>query len=162
MNTTIVHPGFKAEKNQQIMDGTARLFAERKPGQTFTHQEIADACGVHRRAIQIIERKAFYKVACRLREKMPELFIDELGNDTEIGKLFKRLSPDGEKALGVKSRTGVIRHFAKVRHNAANGEMTQEEIVERIRADRLANPFRHRTPREKSDAYLAATRSPTL
>ena len=55
------------------------MIAGRKPGESFTQDQIAAYCGVSRRLIQFIEKKAFYKLSRRLLKECPEDVTSFLG-----------------------------------------------------------------------------------
>ena len=63
------HARMSLETARAIDAGLAALKAVQEPGQCFTQQEIADACGVTHQAIALIERRALRKLRFLLRHE---------------------------------------------------------------------------------------------
>lgn len=125
MNTTALSDS----PAQRLLDGTARLLARRRPGETFSSVAIAEECGVHHRTIQNIERKAIYRMAHGLRRALPELFTDRL-SDASIKALFARLSPDPEKAKGgINLRGRQPRHFQPLTRGGWRPRLSRAEYL---------------------------------
>lgn len=57
-------------KTEQIIAGCKALQASSPAGKCHTPAEIASACGVHRRCIAFIERRALNKLALKLSEQV--------------------------------------------------------------------------------------------
>jgi hypothetical protein len=81
---TFSAPATRASKftpyRADIDEGLRRLCAERKPNQTFSQAEIAARVGCHRKLIQLVERRAYYKFVRRLIEIDPAIAEQSLGN----------------------------------------------------------------------------------
>ena len=117
----------KSSKEAQLIAGTDRLFARRKPGQCFTPSEIGRECGMHNRAITFIERQALYKFAHGLHQAAPDFFQAVLG-EKEMKEVFGRLNPQVTRTGKAAVRVAKLRHFAKEKSLSGSGVMTLEEI----------------------------------
>lgn len=146
----------KHKKNGQFMAGTARLLAERQPGQTFSQEQIADACGVHKRTIQYIEAKALRSLARGLQKACPDA-LDELSPGKREGFL-KTLN------RGVYERCGTALTHGNTRHDALPAKrfappvfrrassMTQEQVAAHLRSQEA---FPKQSFGEARDAAIA-------
>ena len=56
-----------AASNREADVALAAMCKHRRPGQTFTQQQIADVCGIQRGGIWFIERRALKKLVGKLR-----------------------------------------------------------------------------------------------
>jgi hypothetical protein len=72
-------PSIYAPKGKLLDDKLGEMIAGRQPGESFTQDQIAAYCGVSRRLIQFIEKKAFYKLSRRLLKECPEDVTSFLG-----------------------------------------------------------------------------------
>lgn len=92
-----------APKGEQIDIALRDLCSKQQPGQTFSHQQIADHCGCHHKLIQIIEKRAYYKFARRLLEIDPELVQENLGDHVTLADVLRVHHPESTK---VSARRG--------------------------------------------------------
>lgn len=102
-----------APKGEQIDIGLRNLCESRKEGQSFTQQEIADACGCHRKMIQIIESRAAYKFVRRLLEIDPELVQQNLGDHVKLEDVLRVHHPESTKLSNRRSTDFDFRRRAR-------------------------------------------------
>jgi len=133
----------KFKTHDRFSAGTAKLLAERRPGQTFSAQEIADACGVHKRTVQYIEAKALRNFARGLQALCPDVINDEMSAGKREGFLrtlntspYDRSKPT---ALTLLRRDARHTHFARARLNVG-GEASVESTNRKLRE---ADPVRY-------------------
>lgn len=60
------------KQKDKILLGLRRLDSRAKPGQTFTHAEIARECGVWEGAVRKIEKQAMERLKAKLANASPE------------------------------------------------------------------------------------------
>jgi transcriptional regulator with XRE-family HTH domain len=133
MSYTAKNPGAKAKSAARFLSGTQVLLDGREPGETFTQQQIADACGLSKRAIQFIEEKALRKFARGLYAIAPELFKDKMTDGQLMHNLRKMNASEHcfNGVSGVKKSQGVTRF----RRRQPNGNLAKSDSMERILSD---------------------------
>ena len=85
-----------------IDEGLRRLCSERKPNETFSQDEIAKRVGCHRKLIQIIEKRAYYKFVRRLLEIDPDIAEQSLGDLVTMEDVLRIHHPASTKSSARK------------------------------------------------------------
>ncbi len=110
MNTPIAHINGQ-NKDAQIIEGCKRLQATQTQGQGFSAERIAEACGVHKRAIEFTLRRAFYKVGHALIKNDRQL-LEEVIQGKPDKELHTVLAASGltdtSDATAVRAARGIL------------------------------------------------------
>jgi len=148
-----------------IDEGLRRLCNERKPNQTFTQKEIADAVGCDRKLIQYIEKKAFYKFVRRLIEIDPEIAEQSLGDLVTMEDVLRIHHPSAHKQSNrVDGDTDLrfrARRARKVTAEYSGPHLKNVESLEQV-IKKISAQSNHRTRsygHKPSDAQLAEIRA---
>lgn len=97
MNTNIAQPRTETSraslaKPDQILEGLRTLSARQRPGECFSAQQVASACGVHKRSIQYIEQRALLKVTQRLASNRG--LLSEIFSGAKVNEVFAGIVRD--------------------------------------------------------------------
>lgn len=130
-----------APKGQQIDDGLERLMQSRRPGQTFSQDEIAAACGCHRRNIQFIEKRAIYKFTRRLFAVDPELVSQSLGDGVTMSDILRIHHPESSDSGKSRRKETDFRWQKRARRKLGQFDSTDRNTYE------TANILKAREPR---------------
>lgn len=83
-------------KPDRLIPGLRRLSATQRHGQSFTTEEIAQACGCDRKNISYIETRALKKFISSLHEKEPKMLEEIFGKAEVVEVLAKAAAPRAE------------------------------------------------------------------
>ena len=131
-----------AAKGDQIDEALAQLMQTRKPGQTFSQDEIAQACGCHRRNIQFIEKRAIYKFTRRLLATAPQLVAESLGDGVTIEDILRIHHPSSSDSGNSQRKETDFRWQKRARRNLGQFESTERNTYETVKILRAREPSR--------------------
>ena len=153
-------PSKFAAKGYQIDEALAQLIKTRKPGQTFSQDEIAKACGCHRRNIQFIEKRAIYKFTRRLLAVAPDLVKESLGDGVSISDILRIHHPSSSDSGNSQRKETDFRWQKRARRKLGQFESTERnsyETAKMLRAREPQRPYGH-TPSPQQLAEIRAER----
>jgi hypothetical protein len=149
-----------AAKGDQIDEALLRLIKTRKPGQTFSQDEIAQACGCHRRNIQFIEKRAIYKFTRRLLVTAPQLVAESLGDGVSMADILRIHHPSSSDSGNSQRKETDFRWQKRARRNLGQFESTERNTYETVKMLRAREPNRPygRKPSPQQLAEIRAER----
>lgn len=118
-------------KNDQIIAGLRRLAENQQHGRPYTQAEVADACGVTRKAIYEIENRALHNFTKRLAQICPDA-VAEAMHGRPIREIF---TLQGSDPLKMRRPRGPAKVPAPKKPRPS---MTLEDCANQVAANRRA------------------------